>query len=201
LGLLRRGPVDSGNPPWLVVGLGNPGEKYADTPHNAGARAVERLADELGGRFKPSKHRAIAAEARTDEAKLVLVRPTTFMNESGQAVGPFLRWYRSSADALIVVHDDIDLPLGRLRVKKGGGNGGHHGLDSVSGAVGRDFYRVRIGVGRPSDPRIEPADYVLRALPKQQALQLDEAEALAGKAALSLVSHGLDATMGLYNNK
>lgn len=159
---------------WLAVGLGNPGEKYRLTRHNAGARAVERLADDLGASLRPPKARlrpgkppASVAEASTPDGKLIIARPSTFMNESGRAVGSLTRWFKVPAENLIVVHDDIDLASGALIVKKGGGSGGHNGINSIAKALGStDFFRVRIGVGRPPSAAQEPADLCWRTCRK-----------------------------------
>jgi len=186
---------------WLVVGLGNPGRDYEHTRHNAGARAAELLARNLDSRMGRSKFRALVAEARTDGVPLKVARPTTFMNESGQAVAPLARWYKIDPDHLIVLHDELDLPVGQLRLKKGGGTAGHHGLDSIVGSLGtKDFYRVRIGVGKPGDTA-ETVNWVLDRLPRAAAEALDVAEAEAGDAALAIIHEGLDRAMNRFNTR
>lgn len=187
--------------PWLVVGLGNPGRAYEHTRHNAGARAVERLAAELHVTLGKSKFRALLAETRAGDVAVKLARPTTYMNDSGQAVQPLARFYKIPPERLIVLHDELDLPLGQLRLKRGGGTAGHHGLDSIAGMLGtKDFYRVRIGVGKPA--RVEATiDWVLDRLPKAAAEALRVAEGEAGDAALAIITAGLDAAMNRYNTR
>lgn len=185
--------------PWLVVGLGNPGRTYEQTRHNAGARAAEVLASRLKASFGRSKFKAMVAEARLDSIPVKVCRPTTYMNESGQAVGPLARWYKIPPDHLIVINDELDLPLGRLRVKLGGGTAGHHGLDSIVEALGtKDFFRVRIGVGKPANPG-QTIGWVLERLPREAAERLAEAEEAAADAALSLIREGLGPTMTRFN--
>ncbi|MGH2704348.1 MAG: aminoacyl-tRNA hydrolase [Actinomycetota bacterium] len=186
---------------WLAVGLGNPGERYERTRHNAGARAVEQLAATLGGRLRPAKGGILIAEARSEGARLVLGRPQSYMNDSGPPVAWACRWHRMDADHLIVLHDDIDLPPATLRLKKGGGTAGHRGLDSIVQALGsKDFYRVRIGVGRPDWPR-DPVDWVLERMPKQTREELGATEAEAGDAVLSIIHDGLERAMNRFNTR
>jgi PTH1 family peptidyl-tRNA hydrolase len=189
------------DPAWLVVGLGNPGRDYEHSRHNAGARAAEGLARSLGARMSRSKFRALVAEARTDGVPVRIARPTTFMNDSGQAVAPLARWYRTASDHLIVLHDELDLPLGQLRLKKGGGTAGHHGLDSIVGSLGtKDFYRVRIGVGKPGRTG-ETVNWVLDRLPRAAAEALAAVEAEAADAALAIIHEGLDRAMNRFNTR
>lgn len=186
---------------WLAVGLGNPGVGYELTRHNAGARAVEALAERLGTRLRLGRIRAFTAEARVDATGLVLARPTTFMNESGQAVAPLVRRHRVDPGRLIVVHDDIDLQPAVLRLKLGGGTAGHHGLDSIVSALGtREFYRVRIGVGRPPGPG-DPAEWVLKRMTKPAAADLAAAEEAAGEAVLAIIQDGMDRAMNRFNTR
>jgi PTH1 family peptidyl-tRNA hydrolase len=186
---------------WLVVGLGNPGREYEHSRHNAGARAVESLAGRLGTHLRRSKFRALVGETRTEGVPLKLAFPTTFMNDSGQAVAPLARWYKIEPDHLIVVHDELDLPVGQLRLKKGGGTAGHHGLDSIVGSLGtKDFYRVRIGVGKPGHTG-ETVNWVLDRLPKGEAEALRLAEEEAGDAAVSIIHEGLDRAMNRHNTR
>jgi len=185
---------------WLVVGLGNPGDRYADTRHNIGAWAVERLADRLGSRLRKVRFTALhAGEATVDGQQVLLARPGTFMNVSGPPVASFVRKRRIDPDHLIVCHDEIDLPFGSLKVKRGGSTAGHNGLRSLVGALGSDdFLRVRLGVGRPPG-RQDPADYVLRPFPKAER---EEAALLAEEGAdavLTLIREGLTAAQDRHN--
>lgn len=195
---------------WLAVGLGNPGEKFANTRHNAGARAIERLAEELGvkmkapkSRLRPGKPAASVAEAASRGQKIILARPSTFMNESGRAVASLLGWFKVDAENLIVVHDEIDLAEGALRVQFGRGSGGHRGVGSIIRAVStQEFFRVRIGVGRP--PALseqDPADFVLEPMSKDAAGLLAEVESKAAEAVVCLVHDGLESTMSRFNSR
>jgi PTH1 family peptidyl-tRNA hydrolase len=190
------------DPAWLIVGLGNPGRTYERTRHNAGARSVEILAGRLGTRMGRSKFPALMAETRLpDGTPLKIARPTTYMNDSGQAVQPLARFYKVDPDHLIVVHDELDLPVGQLRLKKGGGTAGHHGLDSIAGLLGtKDFYRVRIGVGKPHSAD-QTINWVLEKLPKEAEQTLARAEDEAADAALAIITDGLGPAMTRYNGK
>jgi peptidyl-tRNA hydrolase, PTH1 family len=185
---------------WLVVGLGNPGPKYAETRHNIGARVVERLAERLGERFRKVRFLPLeAAEGAWDGERMYLVRPQTFMNVSGPPMASFARRRHVPVDRIVAVHDEIDLPLGALKVKKGGSTAGHHGLDSLVEAL-RDpgFYRVRIGVGRPRG-RKDAADHVLDRFAKSER---EEAEVLvedAADAVVALAGEGLAAAQDRFN--
>ncbi|MDJ0378811.1 aminoacyl-tRNA hydrolase [Cryobacterium sp. PH31-L1] len=148
---------------WLVVGLGNPGPDYAGNRHNVGQMVAAQLADRLTSNFKRHKTAALVAEGRLSPGgpKLVLAKPTTFMNVSGSPVAALLRFYSLPASRLIVVHDDLDLPFDTLKIKVGGGHGGHNGLRDIIAATGtNEFIRIRMGIGRPPG-RQNPADFVL----------------------------------------
>ena len=148
---------------WLIVGLGNPGPEYAPTRHNIGYLVVDELADRMGGRL--SRHRRAAAdvlEGRLDGVPTVLARSRTYMNTSGGPVKALADFYKVPLERVVVVHDDLDLPPGAVRLKVGGGHGGHNGLRSVTSSLGdAGFVRVRCGIGRPPG-RQDPADFVLR---------------------------------------
>ncbi|HET7475002.1 MAG TPA: aminoacyl-tRNA hydrolase [Dermatophilaceae bacterium] len=150
---------------WLVVGLGNPGPGYAGHRHNLGAMVVGALAEDSGIRLRPHKAGALVAETRLEPPpadRTVLAVPTTYMNESGAPVAALLKYYSLAVERLVVVHDDLDIPFGQVRLKLGGGEGGHNGLRSVSKVLAtRAYLRVRVGIGRPPG-RMDPADYVLR---------------------------------------
>ena len=154
---------------WLVVGLGNPGPAYAGNRHNVGAMVLDVLAGRVGGSFKNHRARAAVLEGRlgvlpggAPGPRVVLAKPSSYMNESGGPVSALLRFYKVEPPQLVVVHDEIDIPYAQLRLKLGGGEGGHNGLRSISRSIGtRDYLRVRVGVGRPPG-RQDPADFVLR---------------------------------------
>jgi PTH1 family peptidyl-tRNA hydrolase len=165
----------------LIVGLGNPGAEYTETRHNAGLWFCERLAAELGVRFShESRFHGLVANAR--EAGVWLLMPQTYMNRCGQAVGALMRFYRIDAAELLVVHDELDIPPGQLRLKFGGGLGGHNGLKDIAAHCGtQDFWRLRIGIGHPGD-RNQVVHYVLKAPRREEREQIDGAidRALAG---------------------
>lgn len=193
--------MSSAESAWLLVGLGNPGTKYEYTRHNAGARAVEKLAKKLGVRMRSTRSVAWMGETTHDGVRLYLARPSTYMNESGRAVVVLANLKKVAPDNIVVLHDEIDLPAGALKVKIGGGSAGNKGIESVARSLGtKDFYRVRIGVGRPPNPFQEAAGFVLEQMPKPAALELFELEKRAGEAALSLVHDGLQTTMNRFNS-
>lgn len=184
----------------LVVGLGNPGPRYARTRHNAGQRVVEDLAVRLGaGRFA-SRYAGAFVDARGPHGPLGLLIPTTYMNDSGSSVGPAAGTLRATPAQVLVVHDDIDLPFGTVRGKAGGGHGGHNGLRSIISALGSaDFLRVRVGVGRPApDFRGDQADWVLRAFDEPPA---DVGALLASALAMTecVVGTGMDEAVARFH--
>src|SRR5947209_6829811 len=145
---------------FLVVGLGNPGPRYAATRHNAGVMVVDLLGERVGGRLKAHKGRADVLEGRLAGVPVVLAEPTSFMNESGGPVVSVARFFKIPVERIVVVHDELDLPYGSLRLKRGGGDGGHNGLRSTTSALGsKEYLRVRFGIGRPPG-RQDPADFV-----------------------------------------
>jgi len=182
-------------PRWLVVGLGNPPAEYAGTRHNVGAETVELVAGRSGGTL--SRNRKVAcrvAEVRHGGHALVVVAPEGYMNESGRPVRAALDWFKVGPERVIVVHDDLDLAVGSVRVKRGGGAGGHNGLKDIDRTLGTpDYLRVRIGIGRP--PGTSAArDHVLRRATGEERLVLDAALGRAADAVLSIVEAGLEAT-------
>lgn len=185
----------------LVVGLGNPGAEYEGTRHNVGAEVVAILARRHGARLRVTRGtRSLAGEARVGPRLVALAFPQTFMNESGAAVGPLMRRYGiSDLTALVVVHDELDLALGRVKLKLGGGIAGHNGLRSVQGVLhGSGFVRVRIGIGRP--PRRQSGvDYVLHAPRGSEREALDVAVGEAADAVELISSQGVEAAMNRYN--
>ena len=191
---------------WLVVGLGNPGPTYASHRHNVGFLVVEELARRLDTRFAaPRGMRAEVAEARlglpgTDAPRLALVKSRTFMNESGSPVTKLLNFYKVALDHLVVIHDELDIDPGQLRVKFGGGDNGHNGLRSIRASLGTgDFYRVRVGVGRPPG-RQDPADYLLSNFSAGQRQDLALEVSRAADAVESLVQVGLERTQSAFNS-
>jgi peptidyl-tRNA hydrolase, PTH1 family len=178
----------------LIVGLGNPGPGYAGNRHNAGFMVVDELARRVGGRFTAQKTGADVLEARLAGRRVVLARPRSFMNVSGPAVAATARYFKIPPTDVIVVHDDLDLDFGVLKLKRGGGEGGHNGLRSVSACLGtRDYLRVRFGIGRPPG-RMDPADYVLRDFPPVQREELALLVDRCADVVEQLLAQGLAAT-------
>jgi len=198
--MLRRSEPRSGDMQrTLIVGLGNPGKKYARTRHNVGTDAIELLAQRLSVSLKVGRDRAQVAETRIGDHAVVLAVPTTWMNESGEAVGPIARRYKISASNIIVIHDELDLEPGAVKLKMGGGLAGHNGLKSVSQHMGtNDYMRVRIGVGKPSTKE-QGADHVLSSIPPNERKILDVAVETACDAVERIMKEGLDAAMREYN--
>ncbi len=198
--MLRRSEPRSGDMQrTLIVGLGNPGKKYARTRHNVGTDAIELLAQRLSVSLKVGRDRAQVAETRIGEHAVVLAVPTTWMNESGEAVGPIARRYKIPAANIIVIHDELDLEPGTVKLKMGGGLAGHNGLKSVSQHMGtNDYMRVRIGVGKPSNKE-QGADHVLSSIPPAERKILDVAVEIACDAVERIMKEGLDAAMREYN--
>ena len=186
--------------PALVVGLGNPGPEYAETRHNVGVRVVELLAARAGGgRFAKHKANADVLEGRLAGRRAVFAVPRTFMNVSGGPVAGLLRYYGVEPTDLVVVHDDLDLGFGVVRLKQGGGEGGHNGLRSISGSIGtKDYLRVRFGIGRPPG-RQDPADFVLKRFSGAERKELEFAVDLAADAAEALLRDGLEPTQNRFH--
>ena len=185
----------------IIVGLGNPGRKYERTRHNAGFMAIDKLAGLLRVELTQEKHHALIGKARMGPEEAILAKPQTYMNESGRAVGAILRSAYAEASDLIVLHDELDLALGTVRVKTGGGHGGHNGLRSIIENLGTaDFIRVRIGIGRP-EPGIDPADYVLSPFLGEERQAVPEIMARAAEAARVIVVEGPARAMNIINQK
>jgi peptidyl-tRNA hydrolase, PTH1 family len=194
----RRGtPADL-----LVVGLGNPGGEFEGSRHNAGADVVTLLAERHGGTLKRSKERALVAEVRIDGKRVTLAFPQTYMNLSGEAVAQLVRRHGiTDPEQVVIVHDELDLPLGRLKVKRGGGLAGHNGLRSIKAHLHTDaFLRVRIGVGKPVTKE-QGADHVLRRPAKRDRLELDVSVNEAADAVELIRSEGVDAAMNRVNTR
>jgi len=200
--LRRRGrpPARTGTPAdLLVVGLGNPGAEYARTRHNVGAEVVELLARRHDGRLRRGKEHARAAEVRVGGARVALAIPEQWMNDSGDAVRRLVRRYGVEPGQLVVVHDELDLPVATLRVKAGGGLAGHHGLRSITSHLHSDaFNRVRIGVGKPTSKEAG-ADHVLSGFSKRDRAEVDVTIGHAADAVELIAAEGVDAAMNRYN--
>lgn len=183
----------------LIVGLGNPGRQYASTRHNVGFMVIERLARELNVAVTKKMFSSLVGQGLFEREKIVLAKPQTYMNLSGQAVGPLLNWHKLDPSDLVVVYDDLDLPSGTLRIRPSGGSGGHKGMQSIIAVLGTDnFPRVRVGIGRPETVNMETVDYVLSRL-NPESME-DVLEAAAG-AIVCIVRDGLEKAMNLYNRR
>lgn len=195
--LLRRGDAAS-TLDLLVAGLGNPGREYGRTRHNVGWMVIDELARRHGGSFR-SKFSGRLAEVRLERLRLALLKPETYMNESGRSIGAALRFFKAGPDRLVVVHDEVDLEPARLQARRGGGLAGHNGLRSIAQHAGtQDFIRLRIGVGRPARGDRRPvADYVLSAF--EPEIEVDELVAKAADAVETLASEGLEIAQARYN--
>ena len=185
----------------IVAGLGNPGSEYEKTKHNVGFMFVDALAEKLGVTDWKDKFDAKIGEARIGAEKVLLVKPQTYMNESGQAIGPLMNFYKLDAEDLIVVHDDMDIPAGTIRIRKKGSAGGHNGIKSVLAHVGDEhFARVRIGIGRPM-PGWTVVNHVLAPFVPEDVPKIDEAIKYLVPAVECMVTDDVDKAMNQYNPK
>ena len=185
---------------WLVVGLGNPGPGYAGHRHNVGQMVVSELASRLGAAFKVHKAGATVAEVRIRPGgdRIALAVPSTFMNVSGRPVAALLKFYSLDASRLVVIHDELDLPFDTVRLKAGGGPGGHNGIRDIIAVAGPDFIRVRVGIGRPPG-RQDPADFVLSPFSKAERDVLPNLLTDAADATESVLMDGLHAAQGKWH--
>jgi len=187
--------------PWLIVGLGNPGAQYAATPHNLGSMVAAILAEQYDIPLAKKTHQALWGKGRLGGAAVILAQPTTYMNLSGRAVASLLHYFDLRGADLVVIHDDLDVPGGRVKLAWNGGAGGHKGVLSVAAALrSPDFYRVKLGIGRPP-PGLAPEDFVLRPLPQAA---WDEAAALVDRGAQAvstLISAGLAAAQNQFHGE
>jgi PTH1 family peptidyl-tRNA hydrolase len=183
-------------PAWIVVGLGNPGGEYAGTRHNVGFRVVERLAETAGAKFRRERQ-AVAAPAEIAGTAVLLVKPTTYMNLSGRAVAPLASRHGLGPERVLVVYDEMDLPLGRIRIRPRGSAGGHGGIKSLIASLpSQEFPRVRLGVGRPAEDAI---DHVLSPFTQEERPVIEESIARAAEAVETILREGLETAMNRYN--
>ena len=195
----RIEPVDDGKVIFLLAGLGNPGREYHNTRHNVGFLLIDRLSAKLGTSLNRMQSHALTSLVTDGDQKIVLVKPVTYMNLSGQAIAGIMKFYKIPTDRLMVVHDDIDLPLGTLRIRPGGGSAGQKGVASTIERLGtEDFARMRIGIGRPPGQKMA-ADYVLLPFTKSEQETLAFVLDRGADAALTFIRSGLDAAMNQYN--
>lgn len=190
----------SGGIEFLIVGLGNPGGKYEITRHNAGFLCADLFAESMNTEIKRLKYHALTAEVNIDGHRCLLMKPQTFMNNSGEAVGEAAKFYKIPAEKIIVMFDDISLPIGKLRVRRKGSAGGHNGIKSIISHLGSEnFPRVKIGVGAKPHPNYDLADWVLTSFKKEDFPALKEAMVNAGEAVKLIVNGNTDKAMNLYN--
>jgi PTH1 family peptidyl-tRNA hydrolase len=189
---------------WLVVGLGNPGEKYAATRHNIGFVVADELAKRLSGKFTTNKNRALVLETclgtGSDAPKIIIVKPQTYMNDSGSAVALLARYFNCAPKWVIAIHDELDLAFNTLRVKIGGGDNGHNGLKSLTRSLDTpDYFRIRVGIGRPTTLQ-DTADYVLDNFNKSEKSKIPDLAMRSCDAIESLITQGLEITQQNFNS-
>ncbi|MEV4434034.1 aminoacyl-tRNA hydrolase [Streptomyces sp. NPDC049555] len=195
--------MTDGSSPWLIVGLGNPGAEYAGNRHNVGFMVADLLAERMGGRFKAHKARAQVVEGRIGppgpaSQRVVVAKPMSFMNLSGGPTTALRDFYKVPVERIVVVHDELDIDYGVLRLKVGGGDNGHNGLKSITKSLGPDYCRVRFGIGRPPG-RMQVADFVLKDFSSTERKDLDYEVDRAADAVESLVLDGLERAQSTYN--
>ena len=185
---------------WLIVGLGNPGDQYENTRHNVGFRALDELAEIARVPVQKLKYKALTNTCTVGDCKVLLMKPITYMNLSGEAVGEAARFFKIPPERVLVISDDTSLPVGKLRIRKGGSAGGHNGLKSIIQHLGIDqFPRVKIGVGSKPHPDYDMADWVLAKFPPEDKKVIDEMVQKAAKAAEYYIKEGPDKAMGRFN--
>jgi len=184
---------------YIIMGLGNPGKKYENTRHNVGFDVIDKLADRMNISIDKIKHKALIGEGRIGSEKIVLVKPQTYMNLSGETAISISQFYKIDLDNFIVVYDDIDLDIGKLRIRKKGSAGSHNGMKSIIKCLGsQEFPRVRVGVSKP-EPGRDLADFVLSRVPKERQADMDSAIDRATSTVEEIIKNGLDIAMNKYN--
>lgn len=200
MGIFKRHAPDAADR-WIVVGLGNPGEKYEDTRHNAGAMVVHKLAERVGGKLKSHRSGCLVAEGSLAGSRVVIARPTSFMNESGRPVRKLMDFYKAPLERLVVVHDEIDIPFGEIRLKAGGGTAGHNGLRSLVSHLGsNEFLRVRVGVSRPRG-RDATVGHVLDRFSGAERKELPDLLERAADAVERIIEVGAERAMNEFNTR
>ncbi|HLE23965.1 MAG TPA: aminoacyl-tRNA hydrolase [Anaerolineales bacterium] len=184
--------------PYLFVGLGNPGRRFRLNRHNIGFMVVDALARQIGVSFTRHQAQALLTDGQWEGARVYLAKPQTYMNLVGSSVGPLARYFRIPPSSVVVIYDDLDLPLGSLRLRGAGGSGGHRGMESLLGALGDSFPRLRLGIGRPPG-RKDPADFVLEDFGDEEAEAVEAAMIRAADCLRELIRNGLERAMTKYN--
>lgn len=184
----------------VIIGLGNPGKKYEDTRHNAGFMAIDKISDKWGIPVTQNKFRALVGEGRIEGEKVLLVKPQTYMNLSGESVAEVLKFYKLIPDDLVVIYDDLDLPTGQLRLREKGSAGGHNGIKSMIQHLGtQEFKRIKVGISRP-EPGRSVSDYVLNTFPVAERADIQEAVGLAADACAMWTRESFLKVMNHYNS-
>jgi PTH1 family peptidyl-tRNA hydrolase len=184
----------------LIVGLGNPGQQYERTRHNVGFRVVDRLAEQWGWKWSERRGKALLASGTVGTEKVVLAKPLTFMNLSGEAVGELARWYKLTPTDILVIYDELDLPTGKVRIRARGSAAGHNGMrDIIAKLHTSDFPRLRVGIGHPRNSHVQGRDHVLSAASGDEGILLASGEERALQAVEMLLAQGLDKTMNTIN--
>lgn len=202
MGLFRRQKSEPGSAvdTYVIIGLGNPGKDYENTRHNMGYRAIDVLSYDAGIEIRRKKFHSLIGQGKIAGKKAVLVKPETYMNRSGIAARETAMWYDVPSQNVIVIYDDIDLPVGAIRIRKSGGPGTHNGMKSVVSQLGtKDFTRIRIGVGAAKDGE-DLVDRVIGKVPKSEQALLDDAAREAAKAASDIIEKGVDIAMNIHNH-
>lgn len=184
----------------LIVGLGNPGKEYASTRHNIGFMVIDQLSQELNIKVDKIKFKSVIGEGFINTEKVVLAKPQTFMNLSGQAVLDMVQWYKLSPEDILVIYDDLDIPGGKLRLRMKGSAGGHNGMKSIIYLVqSEDIPRLRVGIGRPQNQKMQTADYVLGRFSNEETVTMAEAVEKASKAVITIIDNGVEKAMNEVN--
>ena len=193
-------PTQGGAITHIIVGLGNPGEEYSKTRHNAGFMAIDELCSRLGLRCDRAKFKALVTEATVADKRVLIMKPQTYMNKSGEAIIEASRFYKIPAESIIVISDDVTLDVGRLRIRKKGSAGGHNGLKSIIEHLGTDeFPRIKLGVGQKPHPDYDMVDWVLGKFPKQDLDTLEKAVKVVPEALSLMIQGDFDKAMNTCN--
>lgn len=196
----KSAPAPTGAVDYLIVGLGNPGNKYENTRHNAGFLAVDALAEKLDVKIDRLKFKSLCGDARIGSHRVLLMKPSTFMNNSGQAVQEAIQFYKVPVEHVLVLFDDVSLDVGKLRIRRQGSDGGHNGIKSILYLTGKaTFPRIKIGVGKKPHPDYDLADWVLGKFKKEDTKTLDQMFSDAADAAVMIVEGKIDRAMNQYN--
>ncbi len=184
---------------YLIAGLGNPGKTYRENRHNIGFMVIDSLAKQLDIQMKRVKSKAIIGTGKLDDKSIILAKPQTYMNASGESISPLLRYYKVPLQNLIIIHDDLDIAFGSIRIRPSGGTGGQKGMKSIVSKLGsQDISRIRIGIGRPPG-RMDPADYVLHNFDSNQIALKEEILERASQAVITFIREGLEKAMNAHN--